>query len=187
MSMKETNRQSVVRSLACALVVSVAFTALPVVYADHGRGMGEAGHGMRHHPTQCEHAGGADHHVRHGHHAGWAESRLMGVHWLSTLTDDQKLHLDRLQVEYAKEKTPLKMAQKAVRLELAVLVTQDAPDVQAVNDKVNELLDLERAKLLSKSQYIAAQRKVLTPEQRVSFDMDVLQRAKYGKIKREGR
>lgn len=41
----------------------------------------------------------------------------------------------------------------------------------------------KRQMLQAKYSYIAAQRKVLTPEQRVSFDMEVIHKADAGKAK----
>ncbi len=88
------------------------------------------------------------------------------------------MKLDTLRVEYAKHKAPLKAKAEAIKLELAVLATADTPDDKAIDAQINSLMELKREMKQHKYRYIAAKRQVLTDEQRPSFDMDVLKRAK---------
>ena len=76
---------------------------------------------------------------------------------------------------------PLKAQAKAIKADLAVLAVADEPDSAAINAKIDELLALKRTMMINKYEYVAAQRKLLTPEQRVSFDMTVIKRSKHGK------
>ncbi len=86
--------------------------------------------------------------------------------------------MDRIRVEYMKRKLPLKAKARAVKLELLALATADEPDTAAVKSQIDALLDVKRETMRLKYNHIAAKRRLLTPEQRVSFDMDVLKRAK---------
>ena len=88
------------------------------------------------------------------------------------------MKLDRLRVEYAKLKAPLKAKAKAIKLELAVLATADTPDAKAIDGRIEALMKLKREMKEHKYRHIAAKRQMLTDEQRPSFDMDVLKRAK---------
>ena len=109
---------------------------------------------------------------------------MLGPHWKTTLSPEQVQELDRLRVEYAKLKAPLKAKAKAIKLDLAVLATADEPDVAAINARIDQMLTLKRQMMGHKYGHIAAKRRVLTPEQRVSFDMEVLKRSKHKGKKR---
>ena len=71
-----------------------------------------------------------------------------------------------------------------MKLELAVLATADEPDTSAVDARIDDSLKVKREMMQHKHKYIAAKRRLLTPEQRVSFDMDVLKRVKHKGMKR---
>lgn len=126
-------------------------------------------------------------HQRHGEHPGHGacpgerKSRLFGPDWKTTLSPEQQAALDRLHVAYAKAKTPLKAQAKVLRVELAALALEDQPDTGAINAKIDELLALKRTMMINKYEYVAAKRKVLSPVQRLSFDMEVIKRSKHGR------
>lgn len=131
----------------------------------HGGGMhGEGMHGSGYH-------GGCKHGASH----------LYGDDWRTTLTDEQTSQLDRLHVAYAKTKAPRKARIQALKVELTVLATAAAPDKEAINAKIDELLEIKRESMRAKYAYLAAQRQVLTPDQQVSFDMQMIQKAMHGK------
>ena len=121
--------------------------------------------------------GGMHHSEMHGkgHH---------GHSWKSTLTEKQQAELDKLRLAHAKVKLPLKAKMKAIKVDLALLVTADKPDYKDINQKISELVKLKQEKLQEKYKYYAAKRKVLTPEQRVSYDLYVLKSAMH---KRKGK
>ena len=134
------------------------------------RGAGKQGacgaHGKQH---------GKKHGAKHGEHGKGHCS--LGGHWRQSLTDAQKVQLDRLHLEYAKKKLPLKSGMKALKTQLAVLATSDQVKPGAFDAQINELLMAKRQLMVAKYDYIAAQRQVLTPAQRLSVDMDVLHKA----------
>jgi len=168
--------------LGSALAAATALAgSLPAAADSHGMGK-KAGYGEHHgqggHPTWCEHHGGGKH-PGHGSCHGQGKSRLFGPSWKTSVSPEQQAALDRLHVAYAKAKMPLKAQAKAIKLELTALALQDEPDTGAINAKIDELLALKRTMMIGKYEYVAAQRKLLTPEQRVSFDLDVIKHSKY--------
>ncbi len=181
---------------ATAASLAVAPSSLAAQHG--GQGMqGAAGHHGAQHQGYGAHMGHGGHHGqgaqkgRYGAHHGQGgqdghhgKKKLFGPHWKTTLSPEQAKELDRLRVEYKKLKMPLKGKAKAIKLELAVLATADEPDTEAVNARIDDLLALKQEMMRHKYTHIAAKRRLLTPEQRVSFDMDVLKRAKHKGKKR---
>lgn len=140
----------------------------------HGSGMQGAGkHGG------CKHKGG-----KHGGmHSGGKHGgpRLYGEDWRQSLTDEQKAQLDRLHLAYARTKAPSKARMKALEVELTALATAVEPSWQVIDARIDELLQIKRQAMRAKYAYIADQRRVLTPEQQVSFDMQMIHKAMHGK------
>ena len=154
-------------------------------HSEHG-GMGK-GMGMRHggKGMHGDHGGGMRHGGKgmHGGHGGGKHQgpHLYGPDWKDTLTDAQKTQLDKLHRDYARTKAPLKAGIKARKVELAVLATASEPNPQSIEAKIDELLALKRDAMRAKYAYVAAQRQVLSDEQRVSFDMHKIHKAMHGK------
>ncbi len=140
---------------------------------DHGK-HGGGGHGKQ---------GGGGHGKQGGEHDG---PELYGPDWKTTLTDAQKAQFDQLHADLARAKEPAKARIKAAEVELAVLAVADQPDQAAIDVKINELLESQRAMLRAKYRYIAAQRQIMTPEQQVSFDMHTIHSAMHDKKKGKG-
>ncbi len=132
----------------------------------------------------CKHGGGKHGGGKHGgmHRGGkHGGPHLYGDDWRETLTDEQKAQLDRLHVAYAKTKAPRKARMKALKVELATLATAAEPSQKAIDAKIDQLLQTKREAMRAKYAYIADQRKVLTPEQQVSFDMHLIHKTMHGK------
>jgi Spy/CpxP family protein refolding chaperone len=140
------------------LIGSLGFSTTAL--ADHGRGM---------------HGGGM-----------YGGKGMSGMCWKDTLTDKQRAKLAKLKLDYLKAKAPIKAKVKSVKVDLAMLVTTDKPDTNAINKKIDELTKLKNDKMKVKYRYIAAKREVLTAEQQVLFDMRVIKKAMHGKGKRKG-
>lgn len=126
-------------------------------------------------PASPEGRGGQMMHGAYGGSWGYA------AHWKRTLTDEQRATIDRLRLDYLKKKYPLKARTKALKTELALLVTQDSPNKRDINKKIDELVDLKRQLLQLHYDYKVEVRKVLTAEQRVSFDIGLLKKSQHGK------
>lgn len=151
----------------------------------HRSGPHMAQHGKSH-SGGCKQGGhGKRHGKGHGGHKGKSPGshHLFGDHWKTTLTGEQKVQLDQLHLEYAKKKHTLKSGIHALEVQLAVLAVTDQPQQEAVDAQINNLLTAKRQLIQAKHDYLAAQRKVLTPEQRVSFDMEVIHKADPGTAK----
>ena len=138
-------------------------------------------HGKRH--GGAKHGG---HHKGHGgkqHRKGHDRQHLFGNHWKTTLTAEQKAHLDRLHLEFAKRKHTLKSGIQALKVQLAVMTVADQSQQEDADAQIDNLLMAKKQLMQAKYRYIAAQRKLLTPEQRVSFDMEVIHKADSGNAK----
>jgi hypothetical protein len=143
----------------------------------HGKGA----HAGKQHRAGKGHHGGCDKHGKAGHPGtGKGAKRLYGEHWKHSLTAEQKAELDRLHLEYARTKAPLKAGIKAMKVRLAVLATSGSATQDDMNGPIMDLLLAKQEMVRAKYNYIAAQRNVLNPEQRVSFDMEVIHKAMHG-------
>ena len=104
-----------------------------------------------------------------------------GASWKNNLTDEQTKKLDKLHADYKKQKFPIKAKLKVAKVDLAVLVTADSPNQDAIDKKIEQILKLKREKMRIKTAHKIEVRKMLTDEQRVQFDMHVLKKAFKGK------
>jgi Spy/CpxP family protein refolding chaperone len=128
-------------------------------------------------------------HMKEGTHSSKPQHREMGhgkgMHeascWMKSLTAEQKATGAKLRLEFKKVKSLLKAKITVKKVELAILVTQDSPDQNAIDKKINEILELKREKMRKKYAFKVDMRSILTPEQRVSFDMHLLKKAQHGK------
>lgn len=117
---------------------------------------------------------------KHGKGHG-KKHHLFGPAWKTTLTNEQKLELDKLHLAFAKSKLPVKAGLKTLKVQFAILATSDQASAEALEAKIHELIMAKREMMRLKANYIVAQRQILTPEQRISFDMDVIHKAMRGK------
>jgi hypothetical protein len=147
----------------------------------HQGGMHKGRHGKGHGGGQ--HGGHGKGHGGQRHGKGHDKQHLFGEHWKKTLSAEQKTQLDRLHVEYAKKKHALQSGIRAGKVQLTVMALADQPQPQAIDAQINDLLFGEKQLMQAKYGYIAAQRKILTPEQQVSFDMEMVHKADTGKTK----
>lgn len=156
------------------------------------------GPGSRHHEHHAEHHGREAHQGHHeahyryegrqGHHRAHHRSmdkELFAQYWKGTLTTEQQLQVDQLRVNHAKANAPLKAKIASIKTDLAVLATAEQPDTATIQQRIDELLELKKKAMQQRYAHIAAVRKVLTQEQRVSYDMMILKHAK--KRKRGGK
>lgn len=132
--------------------------------------------------AQTGHMSGSGH-VMQSHHSdrGHGKSIYEASCWTETLTEEQKAKAAKMRLEFKKVKFLIKAQIKVKKVELATLVTQDNADQAAIEKKIEEILGLKREKMRSKYAYKVALRSMLTPEQRVLFDMKMLKKAYHGK------
>ena len=147
------------------LVISILLLAFNApAFAQMGH-MKEGGHAMK------------PHHMEMGHGKGIYDASC----WTETLTEEQKAKRAQMRLEYKKEKLLIKAKIKVKKVELATLVTQDNPDQSSMERQIEEILELKREKMRATYAYKVALRNMLTPEQRVLFDMKLLKKAYKGK------
>ena len=68
------------------------------------------------------------------------------------------------------------------KVELAPLVTEDQPDQNAINQKIDEILELKRGKMRKKYAFKVEVRRILTPDQRIFFDKKLFKKALHDKL-----
>ncbi len=113
----------------------------------------------------------------HGHGGGWKAS----------LSEAQQQQMKTLKVAHMKIALPLKMKMEAVKAELAALATADSLDQAALEAKIDDLLWHKRLRLIEKYRFMAAKRQLLTPEQRLDFDMAQMKRLNHGNKGKHGK
>lgn len=136
---------------------------LSLCVAVTGEAFAQMGHGMKH--GQGQMMGG---HGKKGHMG------VFGPNWKDTLTDEQKAKIDKMHLALKKELGVIKAKKKLKKAELSAMVIQDNPDMKEINAKIDEVLNLKREIMRKKYAHMIEMRMVLTPEQRVSFDMGAL-------------
>ncbi len=94
--------------------------------------------------------------------------------WLATLSDAQRAQMDRMHLVLKKSMNMIEARLKTREAELDNLVTQDNPDMKAVRSKIDEVMELKKEMMTKRYDHMAELRAILTPPQRVSFDMMVL-------------
>jgi Spy/CpxP family protein refolding chaperone len=101
----------------------------------------------------------------HGHHGG---------SWRATLTSEQKseIAMSHLRMQQKQALAEGRIALKEA--EIAALIAGDEGDDEKLQAGVDELVALKKELLLSKYQHLREVRQLLTPQQRISFDLWVL-------------
>ena len=119
-------------------------------------------------------------HKAHGKQAmaeGKGHRHHFTAHWARTLTEDQKLRIDRMHVALKRELVVLKAREALKEKELNALTARDDADMAAIRAKIDELIAVKGEILRKRYAHIVEMRAALTPEQRISYDMAVLERS----------
>ncbi len=141
----------------------------------HSSGEGKAmSHGMK-----AEHGGhGTGHAQKVGHSKSGGHGKgglhMFGNVWMNTLSDEQKVAVDKMHLDVAKVEKLLHSKMETLKLELKLLAVKDKADIKAMSDKIHEIVKLKAEVMLNRYSHIAEMREALTPAQRVSYDMGVL-------------
>jgi len=126
----------------------------------------EMAHGMEYHQD----------HMR-GKHVGHGRGHLFGSHWKETLTEEQKVAADKLHLTLKRSVNVRKAQLRVKKIELNNMVASDTPDIMAIYLKIDEILDMKGDIMKRKYDHMVEMRGILTPEQRVSFDMKLVEMA----------
>ncbi len=103
-----------------------------------------------------------------------------GADWKESLSKGQKEKLDGMHLKLMKEMVPLKDAKNAKKNELNLLVVAEKPSKAAISKKAAEIADLSRQITEKKTLHHLEVREILTPEQRLKFDMHLLRQGAIG-------
>lgn len=103
-----------------------------------------------------------------GHH--------FAAHWSATLKEEQKQQVDRLHIEHGRSEKVLKTARLFELAKLNALTAVDHPNPIKIEESIASIAELERALLSARYAHLVEMRTVLTPEQRISYDTELLGR-----------
>ncbi len=158
------------KGLIAMAAISLTFATLS--YAETHKGVavhsamtkGHAGatqaHSLTGHPQIGYHQKG---HHQKGHH-----------HWKATLSTAQNEKMEAMHLAIKRDLAPLEAKLKLKKVELKNLVTEKSPDMAAIKGKIRGIGSLRTKVMIKRYAHIVEMRKVLTPAQRRSFDLEFL-------------
>lgn len=123
----------------------------------------------------------------HKGHGGMHHGSKMHGGWKAALDASQREQVDRLHLQHKGQMYVLKARMKQAKIELALLEASDNPDTAAIDKKIDELVELKRQKLKQRAVHHIEIRKLLNEDQRLKFDMHLLNKAKKGHHGRHGK
>jgi len=167
------------RLLGSLLVTSIFLVANPAFAAeDKHHEMGsdhhakEASKGHHDKMPKGKHAKnkhGDGHKKQKGHH--------MSPHWASTLDDEQRVAIDRMHLKLSSVHVVLKAKAAVLQKELNVMTARDGADKKAIDAKIDKLMAIKAEIMKHRYDHLTEMRDALTAQQRISYDMSILDRA----------
>lgn len=139
---------------------------------------GSKKHGHTKEPAKKESAhklSKSGHQQGHSQHKGGLH--LFSPDWHGTLNDHQKIQVDEMHLRLMKDTAAIKAMITVKKTELAILATQNHAKLEALNKKIDEILDLKRQKIRARYAHIVEMREMLSPTQRISYDMRIISQA----------
>jgi len=91
---------------------------------------------------------------------------------IADLTADQQTQMDKLKTTHMKTIMDVKNQIGVKNAELKVLNSADKTDMNAINAKIDEIGALKTQLIKKKTEHMQAIRTILTPEQRLKFDVN---------------
>lgn len=152
----------------CSILLLGSVAVAPIVGRAEPGMMGPDGgaHAMMH--------GGAGAHP-HGHW-GRHDDNVTGRDWKASLSEEQKAEIDWITLRLAPRQQLLKAQIDVKEAELDQLIVGDDAVQDLWQAKLDELLQLKREYLANRYQRMIEVRQVLTPQQRVAYDLAILSR-----------
>ena len=119
---------------------------------------------------------GHDHDQKKGkvEETGQLKGHGMGMEtpsWKETLTEEQKMKADKMHLELKKAMSILEAKANLKEAELNDLITQDNPDTKAIHSNISDTMEIKKEMMIKKYDHMVEMRTILTPEQRLSFDL----------------
>lgn len=150
----------------CSVLLLSSIAAVPgIACAQMGMGAGDSVHAMM--------MGGAE---AGGHHGHMRLDDITGRDWKSTLTEEQRAEIDWITLRLTQRQQLLKAQMEVREAELYQLIIGEDVVQDQWQAKLDELLQLKREYLANRYQRMIEIRQVLTPQQRVAFDLSILSR-----------
>lgn len=110
------------------------------------------------------------------HHKGMMHGNRPGHDWRALLSAEQKAEIDWITLRSSQRQQLLKAQMDVKEAELNQLILSEDVAQDQWHAKIDELLQLKRDYLINHYQRMIETRQVLTPQQRVVFDLDVFSR-----------
>ena len=119
---------------------------------------------------------GHDHDQKKGkvEETGQLKGHGMGMEtpsWKETLTEEQKMKADKMHLELKKAMSILEAKANLKEAELNNLITQDNPDTKAIHSNISDTMEIKKEMMIKKYDHRVEMRSIITPEQRLSFDL----------------
>lgn len=123
--------------------------------------------------SKSDHDKPAGHSAKHGKHKG----HHFVPHWAQTLSDEQKADIDLLHLKLERDLVVLKAQEVLREKELNVLTASGEAKQKDIYNKIDELMNVKREIMRHRHDHLVEMRELLTPEQRISYDMAILGRS----------
>ncbi|NOY72211.1 MAG: periplasmic heavy metal sensor [Gammaproteobacteria bacterium] len=158
------------------LLISVLTLTSPVLVADekpHGMDAHKKGMAKDHHSEMKKgHHGGNKHHKGHTKKKG----HNFSPSWAKTLSDEQRVAVDKMHLKLDSQLAVLKAQAELLQKELNVITAQNNAKQSSIHSKIDELMTLKAKIMKLRYEHLAEMRAALTEQQRLSYDMAILQR-----------
>jgi len=146
------------------LFIALSTLIITPVFASEGQAM-QGHHGMKHHADKSH--GKTE--KKKGHH--------FSPHWAKTLSDEQKIAIDRMHLDLNRELSVLNARAELAQKELNAYTVSDNAKTATINNMIDKLLAVKKQILEKRYAHLREMRHALTAEQRISYDMGVLKRS----------
>ena len=154
-------------TVAMALVALV-FTGAAYAEMQKGKSVAESHKNVMLRSSAMSRAHGGAFRHGGGHHS-----------WKDTLDKTQREKIEALHLELKKGMAPLKAELAFRKAELRNLVTVKTPDMAAIKGKIKQISSIREKILAKRYSHIVKMRKVLKPEQRRAFDLEIISGAEH--------
>jgi Spy/CpxP family protein refolding chaperone len=121
------------------------------------------------------------------HHGDAAPAKAYGGHghepqasWRASLTDDQKGEISFSKLRLRQKQALVEAGIALKQAEIDRLVTSDEAGDEQLQQAVDALLALQREQALNRYRHLVEVRQLLTPQQRIAFDLGILSRGEGG-------
>lgn len=98
------------------------------------------------------------------------------AHWTQTLNEAQARRVDQMHLQLAQEQGMLKAQLQVYKTELNQLAIAERADHKAIAKKIDQIVQIKGQLMKLRFEHIVEMRAELSPEQRITYDMGVLNR-----------